>query len=115
MRIPPYGKPLRDFLVNGGNLTAQQRSVWLYIGDKSWEKGKISAVSRSNCTLVLPPNANPESYDWPVMGCEILVIETSQCSNDYIDSILQILLDYDAAKVVLISFNQPITVYKRDF
>lgn len=111
MKLPPYGKPLHELLLSGKKL---DNSVYTFIGDKSWDKGQNSALIRPTRTLILPPNHSPFSYTWPVKGCEILLIETSQLVTEYIEMIVQVLFDYDADKVVLLSLNLLSTTYKKD-
>jgi len=112
MKLVPYGKPLYELLLEGKN---PSNSVYVYIGQKSWEKGQNSSISRPTRTLVLPPHHLPQSYKWPVQGCEILLIETSNLVTEYIEDIVQVLFDYDADRVVLLSSNLSITLYKKEF
>lgn len=112
MKVPPYGKPLKALLEDG---QLPDNSVYLYIGDKSWEKGKLSSYCRPTRTLSLPPNHLPFSYEWPVNGCDILMIETSHLSDEYIQDIVNTLFIHNAIKVTLISFDFSINIYKKDF
>lgn len=112
MKIPPYGKSLKN-LLNSGQLPSN--SVYLYIGDKAWETGKNSIISRPNRTLLLPPKASPTDYTWPVNGCDILIIETSISPKKYIDDIVYILFSFGARKAIVIHWDFSITFYKKDF
>lgn len=112
MKIPPFGKPLRDLIASGEK---PDNDVYLYVGDKSWDKGKSSSISRPTRTLILPPKDSPLIYDWPVNGCDILLIETSSIDTDYIELIVNILFSSGANIVRLISNNLFLTVYKKDF
>jgi len=112
MKLPPYGKPLRDLLQSG---QLPSNDVYIYIGDKAWDKGKMSSYSRPSRTLILPPNQSPLAYEWPVSSCDILLIETSQLDTEYIENFVQILFDHNANKVILISTNMLTTIYKKDF
>ena len=112
MQTPPFGKPLKALLESGQLPT---NSVYLYIGDHSWEKGKLSAYCRPTRTLILPPKHLPFDYEWPVHGCDILMIETSHVATEYIEDIVRELFKHGAIKVVLISTNLLSTTYKKDF
>jgi hypothetical protein len=112
MKLPPYGKPLHQLLLSNKK---PDNNVYCYCGDKAWDLGKSSSICRPTRTLVLPPTHFARSYIWPVAGCEILLIETSEVMDYYIESIVQSLFDYDANSVVLLSFNLLITSYKKDF
>jgi hypothetical protein len=112
MKIPPFGKPLMQLLAQG---FLPNNNVYLFIGKLSWEKGKNSSYCRPSRTLILPPNDLPFSYEWPVYGCDILMIETSRLSNEYIEDITSVLFDFGAIKITLISTENLLTVYKKDF
>lgn len=112
MKSPPFSKPLRELLQSG---QSTDNSIYLYIGDYAWDKGKNSSIMRPSRTLILPPNESPLVYDWPVYGCDILLIETSLFDTDYIEHFVHLLLSYGATKVVLIAVNLLITTYKKDF
>ena len=112
MKVAPYGKPLKALLESG---QLPNNSVYLYIGDKVWDKGKLSAISRPTRTLILPPNESPLAYAWPVSGCDILMIETSPVETEFIESFADILLSYGATKVTLIQTDLLSIIYKKDF
>ena len=112
MQTPPYGKPLKALLEQG---QLPNNSVYLYIGQKAWDKGQLSAISRASRTLILPPNHSPLIYDWPVNGCDILMIETTPIDTDYIENFVDILFSHGAMKVTLIDINLLSTIYKKDF
>lgn len=112
MRTPPFGKLLERLLLSGQK---PNNSVYLYLGYHAWAKGKSSSVSRPKNTLILPIDKSVYDYDWPVMGCEILIIETSNLKTEYVENVVQHLFDYGASKALLISQNLSITSYKKDF
>ena len=112
MKLVPYGKPLYELLLEG---KSPGNSVYVYVGKKSWEKGQKSSSSRPTQTLVLPPHHLPQSYKWPVQGCEILLIETSNLVTEYIEDVVQVLFDYDANRVALLSLNLLLTIYEKEF
>lgn len=112
MKIPPYGKPLKALLESGQLPT---NSVYLYIGEHAWDKGRSSSICRPTRTLVLPTNELPFSYGWPVQGCDILMIETSHLATEYIEDIVNTLFTYGATKILLIQLDFSTIVYKKDF
>jgi len=112
MKVPPFGKPLKELLQSG---QLPNNSVWLYIGNKAWDKGKSSSLSRPTRTLILPNGKNPLDYDWPVSGCDILMIETSPIDTEYIEHFANLLFSYGATKVTLIQTDLISIIYKKDF
>ncbi len=112
MKIPPYGKPLKELLQQG---QLPNNSVYLYLGDLAWEKGKSSSICRPTRTLILPPKHSAIDYEWPVMGCDILMIETSKLPQHYIEDTVYILFNYGATKVTLINIDMTSVIYKKDF
>jgi len=112
MKLPPYGKPLHELLLSNKK---PDNSVYCYIGQGSWEKGKVSSISRPTRTLALPPNHSPFSYLWPVHGCEILLIETSELVTEYIEDIVRVLFAHQAHRIVCLSSEFLSTTYEKDF
>lgn len=112
MKLPPFGKPLKALLEQG---QLPNNSVYLYIGDLAWKKGENSAISRPSRTLILPPKTSPLNYDWPVQGCDILMIETSPQEIHCIESFVDILFSYDAEKITFLSTDMLSTIYKKGF
>jgi len=112
MQTPPFGKPLKELLEIR---QLPSNSIWLYVGSKSWEKGKLSSYCRPTRTLILPPNELPFGYLWPVKGCDILMIETSPLADLFIEDIAGVLFRDGATKVTFISINLFLTVFKKEF
>lgn len=112
MKVPPYGKPLRALMESGNR---PSNCIYLYIGKNAWDKGKNSSICRNSRTLALPFEKSPYLYDWPVNGCDILVIETSPVDTDYIDILAGILFGNEAKSITLISSSLLVTTYKKDF
>jgi hypothetical protein len=112
MKVPPFGKPLKALLQEGH---LPNNSVYLYIGDLAWKKGENSVISRPTRTLILPPKSSPLDYEWPVNGCDILMIATSNFSQEYIESFAQLLFSYGAIKVTFISTDMLSFIFKRNF
>ena len=114
MKVPPFGKPLKELLCSG---SLPNNSVWLYVGKNAWQAGKNTCLSRPTRTLVLPPNASPLEYDWPVNGCSIVLVETAFVFTVQIEHLINILFSYEATGVALISADprSKLTFYKKDF
>jgi hypothetical protein len=112
MKTPPFGKPLQALLQSG---QIPNNSVYLYIGNLAWDKGRSSSISRSARTLILPFGHNPLEYEWPVQGCDILMIETSPIDTEFIENFVNLLFSEGAIKITLISVNLLSTIYKKDF
>ncbi len=112
MKIPPFGKPLKNLLESG---QLPRNSVYVYIGNDSWEKGRLSAISRTSRTLALPPNRKPIDYEWPVKDCDILLIETSLITDIYREDVVYILFKFDAINVTVIKADFSTMFYKKDF
>lgn len=93
MQIPPFGKPLYDLIKEG---CRPKNSVYLFIGKNAWQRGRSSAVMRPTRTLILPPDENPINYDWPVIQCDILIFDTGECTEHYIDLLVFQLLKNNA-------------------
>jgi hypothetical protein len=112
VKTPPFGKPLKALLQSG---QIPLNNVYVYIGNLSWEKGKSSSICRPERTLILPPSDNPVIYDWPVKGCDILIIETSMLLPAFIEDVVYILFRHEAIKVTSIAPDFNVTYFKKDF
>ena len=112
MKVPPYGKPLRGLIDSG---TRPKNNVYLYLGKLAWDRGKNSSFCRQSRTLALPPEKSPLLYDWPVNGCDILMIETSPLDTEYVENIAGIMFGNGAKSVSLISIDLLLTIYKKEF
>jgi hypothetical protein len=112
MKIPPYGKPLKDLLSQN---IIPNNSVYLYIGSGAWRSAENTVMSRPTRTILLPPEASPLDFAWPVSQCDILIIATSSFSQDFIETFAYLLISYGAEKVTYLSIDLLSTIYKRDF
>ncbi len=114
MKLPPHGKPLHDFLLAGHSF--KNDFVYLYVGDKAWEEGKKAVRLRPLQTLVLPPNYLATTYRWPVRNCDILIIQTNQLSQKYMENIVLTLFAYKAKTIISFLPDENITTfYEKDF
>lgn len=96
LKLPPFGKALED-LQSQGKAPTDTINVW--IGNKAWEKGTGFAKSMPTRTLVLPPWEDPESYYWPINGCDMLIHDTGFAELDYLKD-LAYCLYRDGADIV---------------
>lgn len=101
LKTLPYGKPLTD-LQNSGFKPANN-AIYVWIGINAWKKGAAFSISYPTRNLVLPPYESPFIYHWPVKECDILLYDTGNCDDDYIEEIAYCLLQSDANKVHYIS------------
>jgi len=111
MKLAPYGKPLKALLKVG---SIPKNDVYVYVGNHAWEKGKISIKTKPDRTLILPPKHFPQQYEWPVNGCDILLIETSKLEKSFIEDMVYILFIYGAKQIITISQDLQSCFYEKD-
>lgn len=110
-KLPPYGKTLFE-LQKSHQLPLND--VYLFVGHYAWYKAKSFQISRPT-TLCLPPYLSPFTYVWPVQKCDMLLFDTGNCDENYIEDIVLSLLRYDANIVRYISPDYLLTIFKKDF
>lgn len=111
-KIAPFGKPLNDLITSGNK---PDNSVYLFMGENAWEKGRGSAVSRPTRTLILPPQESPHYYHWPVKDCDILIFDTSNSYESRVEELVACLFKDGAEIVRYVSSDFKLTVFKKDF
>jgi len=111
MKLPPYGKPIKALLQTG---IVPKNDIYIYVGEYAWDKGKKSYKTKPDRTLILPPTDSPQQYEWPVKGCDIIIIETSQLPNELLEDIVYVLFIYGAKQVITISKDLRNTFYEKD-
>lgn len=109
---PPYGAPLKK-LIDSGKRPFNTISVW--IGAKAWHKGQNFSQSYPLRTLVIPPWQSPYSYIYPVLQCETIIYDTGYAEDDYVDELAFCLFRDGATKVLFVSPEYKIHLYKKDF
>ena len=108
-RLPPFGRTLADALRSG---MRPRGDVWIYTGTDAWDAAK--ARSQFRTVLVLPENEIPESYNWPVRGVDVLVVETSPVNPEILYRLAWRLL-CDGAKVVrVITHDNGLAVFREE-
>ena len=110
-KIPPYALPLLRLQQDG---VPPRNSINIFIGDKSWQKGKSFSVTYPTRTITLPPWKSPANYQWPVMDCDILIHDTGYASTDYLDDLVYCLYKSGALIVRSIAPDFSLTVYEKD-
>ena len=109
--IPPYSKPLHDLQLTGH---APKNSVYIWIGNNAWIKGKSFSASQPTRNIVLPPWDAPEKYKWPVFECDILIQDTGYAELDYVTDLVFCLYQDGASIVRYVAPDFTLTVFHKD-
>lgn len=110
-RLAPYSSNLAQRLALHDMPT---NDVYMFIGYNAWQKSAAFA-DRQNGIICLPFNESPFDYTYPVSGCDVLLFDTGQCLQRYIEDVVICLFAHDANIVRYISPNGLLTVFKKDF
>ena len=86
-RLPPYW---RRSITRGGIYNG----VWIYT---AWDKA--AAMPQGRLNALLPPDADPREFCWPVRDYEVLVIQEPDIADCRIE-LLVLLLVGEGAKIV---------------
>ncbi|MES9874846.1 MAG: hypothetical protein ABW146_17240 [Candidatus Sedimenticola sp. 6PFRAG7] len=65
--LPPYGSKVHN----------PSNGVWIYVGSKqAWRIAEkvLKNFPSSRAPLVLPDDASPDKYRWPVKGLDVMVV-----------------------------------------
>lgn len=73
-KLPPFGKALAERL-KAKNYPSND--VYLFLGENAWQGAK-NFTERGLPSLVLPNGEIPTNYRWPVQGCSVLTVITSE-------------------------------------
>ena len=111
MKLPPYAKPLHELISNN---EVPNNDVNIFIGTKSWNKGRPFAATYPTRTCVLPAWHSAFSYYWPVNNCDILVCDTGYADPDYLLELAQCLYEHGANIVRVISPEYKLYIYHKD-
>ena len=96
MRLPPYGKPL------AARLRFRNRPLFVpvCVGMDDWPRAKAwNDGPNDTPALILPPQVDPRSLSWPVVGCHCIVEWDTGPSKETIVMLIQALLRDGAALV----------------
>lgn len=109
--LPPFGKLLAERLKKKDHLN---NDIYLFLGSSAWQRAKNFYI-RGQAVLVLPIDDTPEIYNWPVRGCEVLVVITSELPAHVVELTAQALLSAGAevARVLLAWSGQMPAIYRR--
>jgi hypothetical protein len=110
-KVPPYGKPL--FSLQQKNLKPNN-SVYIWLGNDAWQKGRNFSISMPTRTLIIPPWECPSFYHWPVKQCDILIFDTGYAELEYVEDLVICLYKAKADIVRFISPSNELTVYHKE-
>jgi hypothetical protein len=110
-KLPPFGKALAEHLKikNYPN-----NDVYLFLGAGAWQRAK-NFTERGRVALVLPLGETPANYLWPVHGCDVLTVITSELPAHIVKLTAHALLLAGARVVrVLLAWNGKMpAIYRR--
>lgn len=110
-KSPPYGRPLCKLQQQGYHPT---NSVYLFIGNHAWNKGKNFSTIYPERLLILPPWISSKTYHWPVSECDILIFDTGFAEESYIEELVTSLYEHNALIVRVVSPIAPLIVYYKE-
>lgn len=110
-KLPPFGKGLNALIESGQR---PNNDVLLFIGNNALSKGNGFSVSYPDRTLVLPPWLSPETYYWPVIGCDALITDTGFAEDDYIEDLVLCLFAHGANVCRFISHDSTFTKFEKE-
>lgn len=89
--------PHSDYLFNQ-MLLGEKEIVIIFMGTHA-EKRSIEFQELLPYTCYLPTGTHPNRYQWPVMGCTVNLIDTSNSSSEFVKTCVLCLLGYGATRV----------------
>jgi hypothetical protein len=100
MKYPPYAKQARP---NGGEIR-------VYVGSLAWKHAKIR---NSYCgdALVMPGGDAPESFNWPVHGADVLVLQAGNLDLSVIPRLANVLA-HAGATIVRVCHADQMIIYR---
>jgi|SRR5579859_1064062 hypothetical protein len=110
-KLPPFGKYLYCLLSED---KSPVNDVYIFIGNKAWEKAKGFQVIRPT-TMCLPITNEPDDFQWPVINCDVLLFDTSLSSEKRIEKLAACLFRDRANIVRYISVDYQLNVFNKDF
>jgi len=111
VKLPPFGKYLYDCIKNN---QYPNNDVYIFMGIDAWQDASAFQTSRPG-TMCLPPCDRPQMYDWPLLNCDVLLFDSSVTDESYIETIALCLLSNGANIVRYVSFDNQLSIYKKDF
>ena len=89
MRLPPYGKKQLD--------TPGELGPWICCGPEAWHAAKDGSYPR----MVMPRDASPKDFNWPVAGKCVTVTEHGINDVPAIQCVARELIAHHGAKAVI--------------
>ncbi|HEB93126.1 MAG TPA: hypothetical protein ENI94_06595 [Gammaproteobacteria bacterium] len=83
--------------------------VRIIVGSHAWEYAKID---QSRPRLLLPPNASPDAYSWPVGNLECLVVIAGDISDSTLLQLARILLISGSPVVRILGREGSLSVFR---
>lgn len=108
MKLPPFSKPLHEFLLMRKK---PLNDVYCFCGLNAWRKANY--FSQLRFTMCLPPYVDPKVYKWPVRGCDILLFDGGNLDTIYIEETVFHLLCAGARIVRVISSDDRLFIYRQ--
>lgn len=91
--LPPFGHYLLKQITNG-----TQYAAIIFMGNHA-ESRAVSFQDHLPYTCYLPTGTHPKRYQWPVAGCRVYLIDTSNSSGEFVKTCVLCLLEYGATRV----------------
>lgn len=114
-KLPPYGKALLNDLQQGKQ---PNNGLWLFTGPESWQRARHFYRCGKVGALVLPEQAAPEEFTWPVSNLSVLIFDST---SKGLEAVLLKRLAYelliagaDIVRALLTRKNAEMTVFYRD-
>jgi hypothetical protein len=111
LKLPPYSKELYK-KSKKGILPSNDINIWL--GKDAWKKANSFAISMPDRLALLPPWDDPNIYFWPVMGCDVLLMDAGGSDNEYIEDLVYYLYRHNANKVRLITHDFNFIIFHKE-
>lgn len=92
--LPPYGQRFLH--------ARQSAGPWIAVGSEAW----AFPMYKSFPVMVLPPDANPFDFDWPVRGQSVLVHQWGAARPDTLDRLMLALFQAGAEMIVAVGLPQ---------
>ena len=102
MRLPPYGAPLAERM----RFHNPPLHGVVCVGLHSWQRAKTWNTSPADTVaMVLPPDAAPDDYQWPVEHLPVVIDADTGPPLDLIHALALQLLTCGSVAVTLVSFT----------
>jgi len=106
-KIAPYGTFLAQEIISHPGY----KIVLIFMGQNGWSRCQ-SMQSFYPLTLCLPPRSSPSNFKWPVLGCELYLIDTGCSQDSFIKFCALNFFSSGALKVNYVSVNQSYVIEK---